>query len=82
MTNIALGDALAKTWPAEAETRPAGPAGRIGRWHRVPDVPEYQGVLARGHYLLARLLQEKSQATYKPTAAMNTRSRLRVFTRK
>ncbi len=71
MTNIAMSDALAKTAPAEAETalrKAVQVASAV--LAEYPDVPEYQSVLGRGHYLLARLLQEKGLATYKPAEAI------------
>ena len=71
MTNIALGDALARTAPAEAETalrKALQDASAV--LAEYPDVPEYQSILGAGHYLLARLLLDKNQATYKPAEAV------------
>ena len=65
-------DVLAKTAPAEAETALRKALEEESAvLAEFPDVPEYQSILGRGHYLLARLLQVKNQVTYKPAEAVH-----------
>jgi eukaryotic-like serine/threonine-protein kinase len=72
MTDVALADVQAKTAPAQAETALRKALEEESAvLAEFPDVPEYQSILGRGHYLLARLLQTKNQVTYKPVDAVD-----------
>jgi eukaryotic-like serine/threonine-protein kinase len=72
MTNVSLSESLAKTAPAEAETALRKALEEESAiLNAFPDVPEYQSITGRGHYLLAQLLQMRNQVTYKPSEAVH-----------
>ena len=80
MTNLALGDLLAKTAPADAEKALRGALQEASAvMAKNPEVAEYQSIVGRGHYLLARLLVEKSQPTYNAAEAVRQAEQAQIL---
>jgi serine/threonine protein kinase/tetratricopeptide (TPR) repeat protein len=72
MAQAAIGEGLAKSAPSEAVTALSKALDQeAALLAEYPDVPEYQSVLGRHHYQVARLHLARNQATYEPAKALH-----------